>query len=276
MVEPIISELKKTVVYIGNSVKGSIKFIGTGFRFSYKDKNFLITAKHVILDEVGNVNYNLRFYFNTIHSGKIGSRSFEELKSEEKFEWVFHNNPEVDIAIIPILSGKEELVKSIPDTDLKSIDKLTETQDVISISYQPRTVHPKTINPVIRSGIISQINNDKKFLVDGSSFPGNSGSPIFLKTTILTKTYSDIKKDERPKLIGVVGAYVPYQDIAISQQTGKPRVIFEENTGLSVGWSIDYLEEIFKTEKFQNQFKITNERKDTEIKLTRVPYKNMS
>jgi len=44
----------------------------------------------------------------------------------------------------------------------------------------------------------------------------------------------------------------------------------------SIGWSIDYLEEIFKTEKFQNQFKIINERKDTEIKLKAVPYKNMS
>jgi hypothetical protein len=34
-------------------------------------------------------------------------------------------------------------------------------------------------------------------------------------------------------LVGVVSGYVPYQDIAVSQQTGRPRIIFEENSGLA-------------------------------------------
>lgn len=272
----IISELKQTVVFIAQRNDDVVNFIGTGFRFSYKNRNFLVTAKHVILDEFGKPNYNLKFYFNIKNVESVGSRSFEELNRQEGFEWVFHTNPNVDIAIMPILSGPDEEAKSVSENDLKTIDKLVETQDIISISYQPGTVHPKIINPVIRNGIISQINEDKKFLMDGSVFPGNSGSPIYLKTTTLTKSYSEIKEDERPKIIGVVGAYIPYRDEAISKQTGKTRIIFEENTGLSIGWSMDYLNEIFKTEKFQKQCKIINERKDTEVTKEILPLKKMS
>ena len=34
-------------------------------------------------------------------------------------------------------------------------------------------------------------------------------------------------------MIGVVAAYLPYHDIAISQQTRRPRIVFEENSGLA-------------------------------------------
>jgi hypothetical protein len=30
----------------------------------------------------------------------------------------------------------------------------------------------------------------------------------------------------------VVASYLPYRDVAVSQQTGQPRIIFEENSGL--------------------------------------------
>ena len=40
-------------------------------------------------------------------------------------------------------------------------------------------------------------------------------------------------------LIGVVSGYVPYEDVAISAQTNRPRVIFEENSGMAVVIPID-------------------------------------
>ena len=30
----------------------------------------------------------------------------------------------------------------------------------------------------------------------------------------------------------MVSGYIPYQDVAVSQQTGRRRIIFEENSGL--------------------------------------------
>ena len=53
-------------------------------------------------------------------------------------------------------------------------------------------------------------------------------------------------------LIGVMGAYVPYKDVAISQQTGETRAIFVENSGLSWVWSTNLLKEIFNSKNFKN------------------------
>ena len=56
--------------------------------------------------------------------------------------------------------------------------------------------------------------------------------------------------------MGIVGAYLPYQDEAISRQTGELRVVFEENSGLSLVWSVNYLNEIIESDAFKKQFEI--------------------
>jgi hypothetical protein len=53
--------------------------------------------------------------------------------------------------------------------------------------------------------------------------------------------------------VGLVGEYIPYQDIAISPQTGRRRVLFEENTGLTRVWSTDHLRELIGSPPFMNQ-----------------------
>ena len=45
--------------------------------------------------------------------------------------------------------------------------------------------------------------------------------------------------DSRSTLIGIVAAYLPYQDVAFSLQTKRPRVIFEENSGLAVVFPVE-------------------------------------
>jgi predicted oxidoreductase (fatty acid repression mutant protein) len=57
------------------------------------------------------------------------------------------------------------------------------------------------------------------------------------------------------KFIGIIGEYVPYREVAISAQTGRARVIFEENTGLSKVWSVDFIKEIIDSDKFKEQLK---------------------
>ncbi len=41
----------------------------------------------------------------------------------------------------------------------------------------------------------------------------------------------------------MVKAYVPYHDVAVSRQTEKPRVIFEENSGLAEVIPVDFIRE---------------------------------
>ncbi len=55
------------------------------------------------------------------------------------------------------------------------------------------------------------------------------------------------------KFIGIIGEYLPYQEVAISTQTGRPRVVFEENTGLSRVWSVNFIREIVESNTFKQQ-----------------------
>ena len=179
------------------------------------------------------------------------------MKRKFGVDWVFHKNAEVDIAIIPFgLDPQKDDVKVIPDNLFLPPDRLFELYDVFFMSYQPGVKFEERVSPIFRSGTISIINEDKTFYVDASAFPGNSGSPVFLKP-------SPIRFDEKGisiggdqlggKFIGIIGEYIPYTEIAISIQTERPRVIFEENTGLSKVWSVAFIREIIESDAFGKQ-----------------------
>jgi hypothetical protein len=98
----------------------------------------------------------------------------------------------------------------------------------------------------VRSGTLARVRDllartSKIFLVDAFVFPGNSGGPVILKPEAIA--IEGTKAQIAPYLIGIVQAYVPYQDVAVSLQTGRPRVIFEENAGLAAVHPVDFIEE---------------------------------
>jgi hypothetical protein len=89
---------------------------------------------------------------------------------------------------------------------------------------------------IVREGIIARVAEllDKRsgtFLLDSFVFPGNSGSPVILKPEITAIQGTTVHGSAF--LIGVVIDYRPYTDVATSQQTHQPRVVFEENSGLA-------------------------------------------
>jgi hypothetical protein len=79
------------------------------------------------------------------------------------------------------------------------------------------------------------------FLVDAFIFPGNSGSPVILRPEITS--ISGTPPQNVAYLIGIVRSYLPYADLAISPQTHRPRVSFEENSGLAEVLPTDYIDE---------------------------------
>ena len=64
-----------------------------------------------------------------------------------------------------------------------------------------------------------------EFLIDAFIFPGNSGGPVLRQCA--RSAAGEIC------LIGMVKGYLPYSGVASSRQTGRPRVTFEENSGLA-------------------------------------------
>ncbi len=74
-------------------------------------------------------------------------------------------------------------------------------------------------------------------MVDATVFPGNSGGPVILCPAALA--IQGTKPISKADLIGVVKSYVPYSDLAVSSQTRKPRIMFEENSGLAAVEGVD-------------------------------------
>ena len=99
---------------------------------------------------------------------------------------------------------------------------------------------------IVRQGIFARIQDwlrgdEDTFLIDASIFPGNSGGPVLTKPEIAAiGGYSPYSKCS---LVGMVSSYLPYNDVAISQQTGQPRVIFQENSGLGAVVPVDAIRE---------------------------------
>ena len=98
---------------------------------------------------------------------------------------------------------------------------------------------------IVRRGIIANMSRaeagtSKSFLIDGSVFPGNSGGPVV--TRPMASGIAGTKIPDRAWLIGIVASYVPYEDVAISQQTGQPRIVFSENSGLTNVFPVDSIE----------------------------------
>ena len=97
---------------------------------------------------------------------------------------------------------------------------------------------------IVRHGIIARIQDwlqghAGEFLIDSSIFPGNSGGPVFTKPEHIHITGT--RSFAQCSLIGMVSSYVPYQESAVSTQTGKVRMTFEENSGLGVVIPVDQI-----------------------------------
>ena len=99
-------------------------------------------------------------------------------------------------------------------------------------------------------GVVANFSEDQdSFVVDSFVFPGNSGSPVVLKPTAthLLNNIFAIGQVNPALLLGVVVEYVPYIDVAFSAQTNRPRVSFEENSGLTRVIRSERIKELLQT-----------------------------
>ena len=90
--------------------------------------------------------------------------------------------------------------------------------------------------PIVRFGVVSRIQDwirghKTTFLIDVPAFPGNSGGPVIVKPESVA--LRGTKAISRALLAGVIKGNIRSRDVAVSQQTGEPRIVFEENTGLT-------------------------------------------
>ena len=247
-----------TVVALGNpSNDGLMKYNATGFLYGHPTGSadeqgqtrywlFLITNRHVF--ERASTNGNqLHARFNRPIGTEPKIYRIPTREDDGSSPWVVHPNPDADVAVLsinPQLLSEDsiEFVFFEGDTHVFTLDQARETGvsegDGVFVLGFPLGKAGEERNYVIaRQGIIARgqdwINGyAQTFLIDASIFPGNSGGPILLKPELAS--IEGTKPNRRCGLIGMVSSYLTYSEVAVSQQTGRPRMIFEENSGLGI------------------------------------------
>ncbi len=258
--------MKRSVAFLGEYKQNKVRPNASGFFIDVQGITYLVTAKHVIYDKKTNSlkDHNLCIFTSSKVENTIYLEPIIRIKTKFSVDWIFHENEVVDLAIIPFASDPAKTaVLRIPPDQFAVIDQLFELNDIFFISYQPGIKFENNFNPIIRNGTISIINKDKTFYIDGFAFPGNSGSPVFFKPKGFNYTEKGMEMGFHPlngKFIGIIGGYITYSDVAVSIQTGRPRIRFEENTGLSIVWSVDYLLEIIESDALKNQITVLKEK----------------
>lgn len=178
-----------------------------------------------------------------------------KLKDEHGAElWHANRDPSIDVAVARInrpLLTSEHLQSTFMRQDLEALtrDQLREkgyaAGDAIYVLGFPMGLTGKERNYVItRRGAIARISDFLElkwpsFTIDALIFPGNSGGPVFAGPELTS--INGTQAHTSAYLIGVVRSYIPYVDVAVSQQTMRPRITFEENSGLAEVLPMDFV-----------------------------------
>ena len=229
-------------------------------------KIYLVTNRHVIEDHVVmTFNAPLSVKFNLKTGGTARAYDIPLVDAQGKQIWHPHPNPVVDVAAVPINETlghnlqAEGAVFSFFRSDLDVLTRskanelgLSEGAGVFVLGF-PMGLVGQQDYVIVRQGAIARVRdvleNTRTYnsmLIDSFIFPGSSGSPVVLKPEFVSITGAK-PAISQAYFLGLVKGYIPYTDVAISAQTKRPRVTFEENSGLAEVIPADYIDETIKT-----------------------------
>ena len=239
--------------------ENTVQYIATGFLYSHpsreepndRERNFkvfLVTNRHVV--EGSDV---IVTRFNRPLNRPSQIFPIESKAMDESTRWTTHPRG-ADVAVIPISVetlnqyGIEiEIFQGNKDTiSLEEAQQLISEGDGVFVLGFPMGLAGEERNyTIVRHGTIARIQDwfqgNPNILIDSFIFPGNSGGPVVTKPeqVRITNTQSIMSS----RLIGMVSSYISYEEVAISEQTDKRRMVFQENSGLAVVVPIDVIQE---------------------------------
>lgn len=219
----MIEQLTHSTVRIETQLTTGGVSTGTGFYMHLLEKGdkhvpVIITNKHVIADaSVGKFHVTLK---DDDGMPILGNHEQFQLGNFES-QCIKHPDPGVDLAAYPLgpllnavnTSGKKLFyvpmgTDLIPSNDER--ENYSAMEDIIMIGY-PNGIWDSVNNlPVIRKGITAthpniDWNGKTEFLTDIASFPGSSGSPVFLANIggYMDKKGNTYMGSHRIKLLGI-------------------------------------------------------------------------
>ena len=261
--------LNSVVALGGSSQDGEIRYTATGFLYGYPSGRsdadgaklywiFLVTNRHVF-QKAFDRNAVLQARFNRPIGAGANVYPIPVQEPDGSPAWTVHPDSDVDVAVLRISPNrlKQDGVEySFFDSDSKTFtleqaqeNEVSEGDGVFVLGFPLGEVGSDRNYAIVRQGIIARAQDwlrgdSRTFLIDASIFPGNSGGPVLLKPE--TTSIRGTKPNPRCGLIGMVSSYLSYQEIAVSTQTERPRMIFEENSGLGIVVPHDLIEETVK------------------------------
>lgn len=248
---------------------GNKHWVGSGFLVGRRENGnsdqstiYIITNKHVVQ------NHNL-LYVRFNNRWGVGVNDLQiSLVNLNTYNYSTHPNPNVDIAAIQILPQvvlDNHLSLSFFDEESHTLTleqmRTTGVDEgglVYALGFPMNLVNDSIKAPICRLGCISRITDAflagqgaVNFLVDAQTFPGNSGGPIISRPEYTS--IANTPSNSSANLIGILSAYIPYRDTLVSQQTGQPAMIREENSGLTIVHPVDRIKEVIEIEWYRNE-----------------------
>jgi hypothetical protein len=194
----LMEQLTHSTVRIETNLHDGGISTGTGFYMNFLQKAdtcvpVIVTNKHVVANaKIGKFHVTLATNDGLPDTGKHQLFQFADFEQQ----CVKHPDPGIDLAaflIGPLLNKAQQAggkLFYIPlRTELIPKDEERETyssmEDIVMIGYPNGIWDAKNNLPVIRKGITATHanvpwNGKSEFLTDIASFPGSSGSPVFL------------------------------------------------------------------------------------------------
>ena len=220
-----IDDLSKSVVYLSQQIDTTVTS-GTGFIVKYKNKDYLVTAKHIAdsLTETAEITLNLK-------NGKGTNISFRNLLQQSEIKgasWFNHPDSNIDIAVHPIVySNKDIDIIAIPESiyQKKEISiKLLNTVYIFGFplglgiidKISPIAKEAKVASRITTINASNIPKNNYYYLLDEALSKGYSGAPVFYIEDIISTDRTDnwpMKGDEKLHLLGL-------QSIVLSDATG--------------------------------------------------------
>ena len=244
---------------------GKKHWIGTGFLVGRKEADdpseltvYVITNKHVVKNQ-----RMLYVRFSNDGTEGVTDLPMQLLDKDGTVRFSAHPSPEVDVVAIQIIP------KVIVDNNLRlscfELDShalmlsqmqrtgVDEGSLVYALGFPMNLVSDSVKAPICRLGCISRVadaflapQSATAFLVDAQAFPGNSGGPIVSRPEHIS--IENTPQNTSSNLVGILSAFIPYQEVLISQQTGKKRMVQEENSGLTIVHPVDRINEVVELE----------------------------
>ncbi|MEF3078856.1 S1 family peptidase [Winogradskyella poriferorum] len=272
--QAIPTEIKKTVGFIyAKDNFGKVKPQGTGFFVSVSDSIngqlksslYFVTAKHVIKRDTifrDTILVRLNLKDSLSEYGMI------KLHSKGANKNIFtHKDKTVDIAVIPIAPDPAKFdYLSLPHTFLTNRENfndlnIREGTDVFFTGMFTPFIGDKRIYPIVRFGRVALITEEKipwdnemtnLYLMETSSYGGNSGSPVFFYLGADRGNGSIIVGNPELKLAGIMKGYFGEKSpIKIIETQRIP--VSDRNLGIAAVVPSYFLEEILLGTELKKQ-----------------------